>query len=299
MPSRLHATSGPRRVVVAAQRVLDGAVQRERRLLLHRRVVALARRLRLGDRLGQARVLRRRTGVAARRWRRDRRAAAARRRRAARSARRVPGRACRHRSARRVLRAPWRPAVPADPVGGPAGIGPPSDRAEVQPRRLAERARLVALLAGHRDDEVVAVLHHLGAADAEPVDALVDDLARQVELVGRRRGAGLGARGQRDPGAALEVDAELGRRRAVPGEEDQPVERGHDHDEGGQIAPGRESDGRRGHAALLQLLGSVSRGGARREGRRRTRRARRRPAPVGSGASAATRRCPSSRPSCP
>ena len=68
---------------------------------------------------------------------------------------------------------------------------------------------LVAVLAGHRDDDPVGALgDHLGLGDAEAVDPALDDLPGLVE---RLRGwAGLpsvGAGLQRDRGAALQVQA--------------------------------------------------------------------------------------------
>jgi hypothetical protein len=46
----------------------------------------------------------------------------------------------------------------------------------VEPGRLSEVAGLVAVVAGHRDDEIVAVDHDFGARDTEPVDSGADDL---------------------------------------------------------------------------------------------------------------------------
>ncbi len=136
---------------------------------------------------------------------------------------------------------PGRRAVP----GAPGGAGRRDDRAaddlaEPQLRGLAQRAGLLALLAGHGDRQVGAVQHHLGAADAEPVDPLLDDLLGLQQLLAGRFGAGLGAGHQRDPGTALQVDAQLGRGPAVTGEEHQRVEHDDDADERAQIAPGTD-----------------------------------------------------------
>ena len=138
-------------------------------------------------------------------------------------------------------------SVPADPgrrAGGRPGRSG-RDRAadhltEAQLRGLAQRAGLLALLARHGDRQVGAVQHHLGTADAEPVDPLLDDLLGLHELLAGRFGTGLGAGHQRDPGPALQVDAQLGRGPAVTGEEHQCVERGDDDGERAQITPGTD-----------------------------------------------------------
>src|SRR5690606_36391523 len=46
-----------------------------------------------------------------------------------------------------------------------------------------QRAGLLAVVAGHRDDEVVALDRHLGAGDTEAVDAVLDDLLRLAQAV--------------------------------------------------------------------------------------------------------------------
>ena len=60
------------------------------------------------------------------------------------------------------------------------------------------------------DDVAVALGGHLGAGDATGVDALHDDVAGLVELLGRDGLPGHGLGLQDDLGAALEVEAELG-----------------------------------------------------------------------------------------
>ena len=73
--------------------------------------------------------------------------------------------------------------------------------------RLTASTRSLRVLAGDLDDDVaVALGGHLGLRDAAAVDPLVDDAGGLLEL-------GLGVapfdRGERDPGAALEVEPEL------------------------------------------------------------------------------------------
>ena len=151
-------------------------------------------------------------------------------------ARRGPGRRGRRRCGRDAGRRAHRAAA----AGGAAATGPPMTSRNRSCAVWPERAGLLALLAGHRDRQVGAVEHHLGAADAEPVDPLLDDLLRLQQLLAGRFGAGLGAGDQRDPGAALQVDAQLGRGPAVAGEEHQRVQHDDDADERGQVAPGTD-----------------------------------------------------------
>ncbi len=82
-----------------------------------------------------------------------------------------------------------RRAAARDAPGGAAWRGPflaaaapaaghrVDHRPDVQPRRLAEVAGLAAVVAGHGDDEVVAVDDDLGPRHAETVDAGADDLS--------------------------------------------------------------------------------------------------------------------------
>jgi len=117
------------------------------------------------------------------------------------------------------------------------------DLPEAQLRGLAQALRLVALLARNGDDDVVAVEEDLGAADADPVDAPFDDLARLVQGLAGRLAAVGGAGGERDPGAALQVDAQLRGRLVVAGEEHQRVQDDHDQGEQGEIASRAEMPG--------------------------------------------------------
>src|SRR5690606_603271 len=99
------------------------------------------------------------------------------------------------------------------------------DLAETQLGGLAERLGLLRVArSGHGDDDVVAVQHHLGTADAEAVHTLVDDRSRRVQRLPRRVRAVRGTRGQHDAGATLQVDAQLRHRLAVAGEEHQAVQ---------------------------------------------------------------------------
>ena len=92
------------------------------------------------------------------------------------------------------------------------------DRPDVQPRRLTEVAGLAALVARHGDDKVVAVDDHLGTRHAKAVHAVVDDRLRLDERVAGGTGSVRRAGDERDPGAALQVDAELGFGSLVPRE---------------------------------------------------------------------------------
>ena len=98
--------------------------------------------------------------------------------------------------------------------------------ADVEPRGLSEVARLAAVVAGHRDDQVVTTDHDFRPCDAEAVDALGDDLLGLVELVARGSLTVGRPRGQRDAGTTLQVDAELGLWVAVAGEEHQAEDDG-------------------------------------------------------------------------
>ncbi|OBJ41991.1 hypothetical protein A5620_13600 [Mycobacterium colombiense] len=97
-------------------------------------------------------------------------------------------------------------------------------RPDVEASGLAQVAGLVAVVPGDRDDQVVAVDDDLRTGDAEPVDPGADDLLglRQRLTAGLRPVRG--ARGQRDAGAALQVDTELGSGPLVPGEKHQQVD---------------------------------------------------------------------------
>ncbi len=117
---------------------------------------------------------------------------------------------------------------------------PADDLPEPQLRGLPERTGLLALLAGHGDRQVGPVEDHLGAAHPEAVDPLLDDLLGLEELLPRGLRAGLGAGHQRDPGAALQIDAQLRRGPTVTGEEDHRVQHDDDTDERAQIAPGTD-----------------------------------------------------------
>src|SRR5699024_10529297 len=125
------------------------------------------------------------------------------------------------------------------------------DLANFQLRRLAKLPSLVTASSRNGDHQVVAVLRDLGAADAHPVDSGFDDLACLLErLVARRFSVG-GLCGERDPGAALQVNAELGIGLSVPGEEHQAVQHRDDQPEDREIAPWAELPGRRCHSALV------------------------------------------------
>ena len=113
------------------------------------------------------------------------------------------------RGARRPVRRarPGHPAPRAGAPGGAAGwrlaggwlrwpaAGIDVDhRPDVEPRGLAEVAGLVAVVAGHGDDQVVAVDDDLGTGDAEAVDAGADDLLRLIQrFAGGREPSGVRA----------------------------------------------------------------------------------------------------------
>ena len=124
-------------------------------------------------------------------------------------------------------------------------------RADVQPRGLAEVAGLVAVVARHGDHQVVAVDHHLGPRNAEAVDARGDDLLRLVQRVlGGPRPVGRAGR-QCDPGAALQVDAELGLGLLVAGQKDQEVHADQQREEECQVAGRVHRRRRRCHVSLV------------------------------------------------
>ncbi len=124
-------------------------------------------------------------------------------------------------------------------------------RADVQPRRLAQVAGLAAVVPGHGDHQVVAVDHHLGSRNTEAVDARRDDLLSLVQRVlGRPRSVG-GTCRQRDPGAALEVDAELRLGLLVAGQKDQEVHADQQREENCQVAGRVHRRRRRCHVSLV------------------------------------------------
>ncbi len=164
--------------------------------------------------------------------------------------------------------------APGWPAGGPPGGAPgrPARRAaaarlrrdhvdhrpDVQPRGLAEVAGLAAVVARHGDHEVVAVDDDLGPRDAEAVDAGRDDLLRLVERVRRGPRAVGRAGGQRDAGAALQVDAELRLGLLVAGQEDQEVYADQQHQEECQVARRVHRRRRRCHVSSVSSRFSSS-----------------------------------------
>jgi hypothetical protein len=97
-------------------------------------------------------------------------------------------------------------------------------RSDVQPRRLAQIARLAAVFAWNRDDQVVSVDDDFRAGNAQTVDPVADDLLRLSQCLPGGPRSVRGACGQRDSGAALQVDAELRGGPLVSGEEHQQVD---------------------------------------------------------------------------
>jgi hypothetical protein len=96
-------------------------------------------------------------------------------------------------------------------------------RPDEQPSGLAEVTGLGAVVARHRDDEVVPVDDDLGSRHAESVHTRADDLLGLIECLTGGLGAVGGAGGQGDPGAALQVDAQLRFGLLASGQEDQQV----------------------------------------------------------------------------
>ena len=86
---------------------------------------------------------------------------------------------------------------PSRPFSGDCGLHR-GDRPHVQPGGLSQRAGLLSVVAGDGDHQVVAVDDHFGTGDAEPVDALFNDLFGLVRLIFRRESYRPGAGGQRD-----------------------------------------------------------------------------------------------------
>jgi len=120
-------------------------------------------------------------------------------------------------------------------------------RPEAQLRGLPQRPGLLARVTRHRDGDVVAVEDDLRAAHTQAVDPLLDDLLGLHELVAGRGAAVDRAGHERDPRAALQVDAELRRGLAVAGEEDERVEHGDGTDERRQVAPRTDAPGGGSH----------------------------------------------------
>jgi hypothetical protein len=110
------------------------------------------------------------------------------------------------------------------------------DGTHVEPSSLAEIAGLAAVVARHRDDQVVAVDDDLGPGHAESVHAVADDLLGLHERVPGGRRPVRGARRQRDTGPALQVDAELGLGLLVPREEDEQIGTDQEDQEECQVA---------------------------------------------------------------
>lgn len=108
-------------------------------------------------------------------------------------------------------------------------------RPDVQPSGLSEVACLAAVVAGHRDDQVVTVDDHLRPGHSQPVDPRADDLLRLCQRFPARGRAVRCARGQRDPGAALQVNAEFGGGVLVPGEKHQQIDADQHHQEHRQV----------------------------------------------------------------
>src|SRR5262249_25101140 len=129
--------------------------------------------------------------------------------------------------------------------------------AEVHLPGLAEALGLVTALARHGDDDLLTVQDDLGATDTDLVDPVLDDLACLVELV-LVRGALLAARGQRDPGAALQLDTQLGLRLVVTRGEHERIQDDHDEQEGREVSHRPELPGGRwchGWSISLNLAG--------------------------------------------
>ena len=150
-------------------------------------------------------------------------------------------------------RAPFRRAAALRLGFGALGRHRVEHRPDVEAGGLAEVAGLAAVVPGHRDDQVVAVDHDLGTGDAQPVDPRADDLLRlRQRFPARPRPVGR-ARGQRDPGAALQVDAELGSGPLVPGQKHQQVNADEHEQENRQVAGRVHRRRRRCHVPFISL----------------------------------------------
>ena len=117
---------------------------------------------------------------------------------------------------------------------------------------------LVLLDVGHADDDLpVAGGRHLGLADAEAVDARLDDRPGQLQAVRIDLARAVGVLGgQGDRGATLQVETQLGR--PVVRDRHQAVQRGHDDAEDDQGAAGMAASIR--HQASVLVLGLVPEG---------------------------------------
>ncbi len=109
-------------------------------------------------------------------------------------------------------------------------------RTDIQPRGLAQVAGLAAVVAGHRDDQVVAIDDDFRSGNTQPVHAVADDLLGLIQRLAGGRRPVRSTSGQRDPRAALQIDAELGLGLLVTGEEDQGEGADEQHQKDGQVA---------------------------------------------------------------
>ena len=104
-------------------------------------------------------------------------------------------------------------------------------------------------------------IDHLGAGDAETVDAGADDLLRLGQrFAGGRRSVG-GAGGQGDAGSALQVDAQLGLGLLVPGQEHQQIRADEQNQKKRQVAVGVHRRRRRCHVLGSPQIGTSARKG--------------------------------------
>jgi hypothetical protein len=120
-------------------------------------------------------------------------------------------------------------------------------RADIEPRGLPEVTSFTAVIAGHRDDQVVTVDDHFGARDAEAVDTGGDDVLGLYQRVARRSRSVGGPCGEGDPSPALKVDAEFRLGLLVPGQEHQRVHADEQNQEKRQVAVGVHRRRRRCH----------------------------------------------------
>ena len=130
------------------------------------------------------------------------------------------------------------------------------DGTDVQPRGLAEIACLVPVGSRHGDDQVVAVDDDLRTRYTQSVDPGADDLLRlRQRLFSRPRPVRCPC-GQRDPGTALQVDAELGVGLLVAGEEHQQIDADEQDQENRQVTA--RVHRRRWRCHVLSLLRSCA-----------------------------------------
>jgi hypothetical protein len=117
---------------------------------------------------------------------------------------------------------------------------------------------LVTVLPRHRDDQIHAIEHDLGSADADTVDPLLDDLPCLIKGLAGRWPAVDGPGSEGYPSTALQVDAQLRAGLPTTGEEDQRVQQDDDPSEDRQITPGAKAPSRWCHGGWFSSFDNAA-----------------------------------------